>query len=48
MKSKIVRLNIGSGITLLRDFINCDKYIDYKELLKGAKTKKGKYRNATV
>ena len=46
-KSKI-KLNLGCGITLLEGFINVDKFIDYKELLKGSKSQNGLYQRAEV
>ncbi|MFQ5788592.1 MAG: methyltransferase domain-containing protein [Thermodesulfobacteriota bacterium] len=48
MDKKEVKLNIGCGIRLVKDFINVDKYIRLEDLLHGEKTKQGIYANAKV
>lgn len=46
IKKKLIKLNLGCGIVIYKDFINVDKYVDIKELKRGANTKKGLYQKA--
>ena len=48
MKNKPLWLNIGSGVHLLKNFVNVDPFMSLADLKKGIKTKKGWYQNAKI
>lgn len=45
---KKIKLNIGCGIRLVKNFINIDNYFSLGELEEGIKTKKGEYQDAQI
>ncbi len=45
---KSIQLNLGSGIHLIKNFINIDIAFDLKDLEEGIRTKSGTYANAII
>lgn len=48
MESKAIKLNVGSGVRLMKGFINIDKFMTYDDILHGWETKKGPYSGAEI
>ena len=45
---KEIKLNLGCGVHLVKDFINVDIAFDLKDLEEGIRTKQGLYANAVI
>jgi len=45
-QKKKIKLNLGCGIGIWKEYVNVDKFINIDELKKGAATKKGIYKDA--
>jgi predicted SAM-dependent methyltransferase len=44
----MVKLNLGSGIRLMKEFVSVDKFLTQDDIIDGWKTKQGQYKNAEV